>query len=279
LSYLRDGAAESLRTTDEYKAPLLAHWQRGTGKVIAVSFPLGGEYSGMIRNWAGYGDLVRTLGRWMMRPELESGLGLRVQRMGETVRLQLYADERWQERFGFEPPVVKLWSAEEQESREYVWRRVQPGLLEMDFEPHSGDRVMGAIQVGNLAMPFGPVSGVAGAEWMLDPESVQQVVALSTASGGVGRIDLAEIWNSAPRAEWKGTGWNWLWVAFALFLLEAIWDRVGVQRIGFDWKRDRQWTEKPVKSKAVKEKPKVKSEPEVIKRRSAFDQARHRSRK
>ena len=43
LSYLRDDATAAAYTRDDYEAPLVAFWNRGGGRVAAVSFPLGGD--------------------------------------------------------------------------------------------------------------------------------------------------------------------------------------------------------------------------------------------
>ena len=66
LSYLRDDATAAAYTRDDYEAPLVAFWNRGGGRVAAVSFPLGGEYSARVRRWPEFGDFTQTLARWLM---------------------------------------------------------------------------------------------------------------------------------------------------------------------------------------------------------------------
>ena len=51
LSYLREEATGAAFTKDEYEAPLVAFWNRGGGRVAAVSFPLGSEYWERVRAW------------------------------------------------------------------------------------------------------------------------------------------------------------------------------------------------------------------------------------
>src|SRR5690606_22511123 len=111
-------------------APLLAHWQRGAGRVAAVSMPLGGSFSEKMRAWPQVGDFIRTLGRWSMRGELPPGLALRMNRIGETLRVQLYADEEWQSTFVQNPPKLITQSSLDEEPKEHAWRRIQPGLVQ-----------------------------------------------------------------------------------------------------------------------------------------------------
>lgn len=276
LSYLREGAAESLRSTDEYGAPLLAHWQRGAGRVAAVSFPLGGEFSDTVRSWDRMGDLVRTLARWSVRPELPPGLALRIRRIGETVRLQLHADEEWREKLTLDAPKLVVASNQSDGARELAWRRMKPGLLETDLELRARERVRGAIRIGGEVLPFGPVSGVGGAEWRFDPETPARLRRLSAASGGEDRVDLAGIWDSPKSGRPRGTWTWWLTAAGLLFLAEALWSRLGGGRPEMGFRRRR-----PVRNTAAPEPgpappPPEPDTPGAPERRAAFRQARHR---
>jgi hypothetical protein len=149
----------------------------------------------------------------------------------------------------------------------------------------AGDRVQGAIRIGDRAMPFGPVSGVLGAEWRFDPAAMQSLLGLSAASGGQSRLDLSGVWEHEPRRQWKGTAMLWLIAAGILFLFEAIWDRLGGRKLEWDWERGKRWKEKRNLRKEQQEKPEESGKPKppepdaAPRRRSAFQQARHRSRR
>jgi uncharacterized membrane protein len=278
LSYLREGAAESLQSQDRYAAPILAHWQRGAGKVAAVSTPLGGPFSDQIRAWPQYGDFVRTLHRWSMRGELPPGLALRMKRMGETLRVQLYADETWQARFAQEPPRLVTRSNLDAEVKTHAWRRIQPGMVETDLPLLASERVQGAIQIGEQVLPFGPVNGSAGAEWEMDPGMRQQLQALSQQSGGKERVDLAGIWDNPRRQNFQGTRDLWLMAAMGLFMVEALWRRLGGQRLSVDLKPKPSKPEPKVKPES-KEKPKTLEKPiDAPSTRSAFSRAKDRRR-
>lgn len=277
LSYLREGAAESLQTLDQYGAPLLAHWQRGTGKAAAVSMALGGPFSQSMREWPQYGDFVRTLNRWSARSELPSGLSLRLRRIGETLRVQLYANEEWQQRFALNPPKLITQSSLDTEPKEQAWRRIQPGLVQTDVALVSSERIQGAIKIGDQVLPFGPVNGLSGAEWEMNPRGPRELKAISSQSGGQDRLDLAGIWASPQQERFQGTRMWWLSLGAVLFLVEALWSRLGGQRIQFDFTHRR----KPLKEEKV---PSPKAEiakhpPSEPKTRSSFSRAKDPRRK
>ncbi len=109
LSYLRPEASASLLSTDEYVAPLVAQMRVGAGRTMAVSFPMGGEFSERVREWQGYGDFVQTLTRWLMGGEIPSGLALRHRIDGTRLTLDLlYDEEEWEKRLIEAPPRVRL---------------------------------------------------------------------------------------------------------------------------------------------------------------------------
>ncbi len=221
LSYLRDGAAQSLVGTDAYAAPLLAHWQRGAGRVAAVSFPMAGDHSDAIRAWLEYGDFARTLVRWAARPELPPGLALRLRRVGATLRLELHADAAWQERFTFEPPLLTTASSVDTEPREHGWRRIDPGFLRTEIVLRGEERVRGALRVGGMTLPFGPVMGEAGLEARPDPAMLRRLRQLSARSGGEERVDLGGAWTPALRPVPRGFRNGFLVALLLLFLAEA----------------------------------------------------------
>ncbi|MGA0369090.1 MAG: VWA domain-containing protein, partial [Kiritimatiellia bacterium] len=275
LSYLREGAAESLRTLDRYAAPLLAHWQRGAGRVVAVSMPLGGPFSQGMRDWSEYGDFVRTLSRWSMRGEMPSGLALRLHRVGEVLQVKLYADASWQEEFALQPPELRMISTLEDGVQHQAWRRIRPGLLQTEIPLRASERVQGAIRIGKEVLPFGPVNGMAGAEWEMNPRMRRQLQLLSAQSGGETRTDLAEIWNSPPRRNLQGTGKFWLTAGFLLFLVEAVWSRLAGHplRFGFQWKRGRR--ERTSGNALKKPEPSPNNvAAAAVRRRSAFQKAK-----
>ena len=95
LSYLKKGAKSTLRTEDYYKAPLIAWWQVGSGKSVALSFPTAGNHSELIRSWPQYGDFLQTLTRWAAKPDVPAGLTLRTKQKGSTLSMDFHYDQKW----------------------------------------------------------------------------------------------------------------------------------------------------------------------------------------
>ncbi|HRQ88726.1 MAG TPA: vWA domain-containing protein, partial [Bacteroidia bacterium] len=111
LSYLREGDETALVSTDTYEAPLVAFGRRGIGRTAAVSFPLGGDFSGKARNWDRYGDFLQTMTRWLMGDEVPPGIGVRHRLDGTTWTIDLfYEADPWESKLATDPPRVVLQS-------------------------------------------------------------------------------------------------------------------------------------------------------------------------
>ena len=66
LTYLRPGATMGVVTADDYKAPLLAFWHRGLGRVASLTAQVDGEYSSRLNGWSGYPAFAAGLARWLL---------------------------------------------------------------------------------------------------------------------------------------------------------------------------------------------------------------------
>ena len=276
LSYLREEASQSLRTTDEYAAPLIAHWQRGVGNVAAVSMPLGGPFSQEMRAWPELGDFVRTLHRWVKRQDWPPGLALRTRREGDVLRVSLLADEEWQTKFALTPPVLRTAEAGTEMARTHPWRRMEPGHLRTDLSLEGSAAVRGVVRIGRQVLPFGPVSGQPGSEWQFPREAVETLTALSVASGGSQRTNLSDAWIRPPQTAPKGTRLWWLWACAGLFLFEAFWSRTGGKRLEIALGKKEKFVEgKPELKATAQAAPKTPpSEEPPASRRSMFDKAK-----
>jgi hypothetical protein len=231
LSYLRADATAALVTTDEFKAPLVAAWQRGAGRVAAVSFPLGGRHSARVRAWAGYGDFLQTLARWLAGDDAPPGLALRTELEGERLTLELLYDETWAARIAATAPVASLAVSAPNvaaiERRPLVWEKIEPGRFRAVTALAPERLARGAVRVGSTALPFGPLTVAGAAEWAYDRARLAELQELSGRSGGRERLDLAEVWR-APRP----VGWRpvraWVLAAWLVaFLAEAALTRLG----------------------------------------------------
>ena len=244
LSYLRDWASQALLTKDEYAAPLVAFGQRGLGRTAAVSFPLGGEYSGKVRGWDRYGDLVQTLVRWLAGDQVPPGIGLRHRMEGNTLSLDLLYEPEWEERLSGTPPRVMLaHGARAESSHEIAWERLSPGHYRARVELADGEQVRGAVQAGKHALTFGPVMAGASAEWAFDEARAEELRAVSAASGGRELLEMSQAWRTVPVVRFTDLG-PWLLVALlVLMLAEALVTRTGWRMPELALAR---WRQKPV---------------------------------
>lgn len=232
LSYLKPGATAALITTDEYAAPLVAAWQRGVGRVGAVSFPLGGEFSAKVRGWAGYGDFVQTLSRWLAGEDAPPGLALRTDLEGERLTLELLYDETWNAKIAQTPPTATLaesgGGAAAVVARPLVWEKIEPGRFRATVDLTPGKMARGAVRVGATALPFGPLAVSGSAEWSFDRTRLVELRQLSERSGGQERLDLAQIWNAPRPVTWRSIR-AWVLAAWALlFVADAALTRLGI---------------------------------------------------
>ncbi|MEY2880656.1 MAG: hypothetical protein RLZZ15_3036 [Verrucomicrobiota bacterium] len=235
LSYLRPGATASLVTTDDFAAPLVATWQRGAGRVAAVSFPLGGSFSAKARAWAGYGDFVQTLSRWLAGDDAPPGLALRSDLDGERLTVELLYDETWNARVAQTPPTAMLaengGAAAAVATRALVWEKIEPGRLRATVALAPGKMARGAVRVGATGLAFGPVAVSSSAEWSYDRARLAELRALSARSGGQERLDLAQVWRAPRPITWRDVrAWALaLWAV--LFVADAALTRLGISLV------------------------------------------------
>jgi hypothetical protein len=199
LSYAREDATVSLVSTDQYLAPLVAHARRGLGRSAAVAFPLGGEHSQSVREWAGYGDFLQTMGRFLMGGETPPGIALRHRIDGTRLTLDLlYDTETWSQKLTSMPPKVRLLDDTVGGTVDIPWRRIAPGHFSLTRDLNEGGVVRGAVQVGEHALAFGPLGVGSAVEWAFDAEKPAELRAVSHQTGGRELLDLSSAWLRPP---------------------------------------------------------------------------------
>lgn len=235
LCYLRPGATASLLTADDDRAPLVATWVRGAGRVAAVTFPLAGPDAGRALAWPEYAAFVRTLARWLAGDDSPPGLGLALARRGERLEVELLHDPRWTGAIAASAPLARIAVATvlpgDAENAPAVadlgWERIEPGRLRASLPLDPGTIARGAVRVGDAVLPFGPVAGPPSAEWEQDGALVAALRQLSARSGGVERVNLGDVWDAPRPALWSDLR-PWLLGAFLLLVLaEALATRLG----------------------------------------------------
>lgn len=254
LSYAREDSTVSLISKDEYVAPLVAHARRGLGRTMAVSFPLGGEFSDDVRNWKGYGDFVQTTGRFLMGQQLPPGIALRHRVQGTRLELSLlYDPETWGERLSQDPPVVKLQDEAGGAIYEVPWRRISPGHFALSRDLEEGSVVKGAIRVGDHALAFGPVSVGASIEWAFETERLEELRQVSHLTNGRRLLKLEDAWLRPPYLAAHSLSLPLGISLLLLIVLEALVTRTGWKLPEFvRFKGEKVKTAKPVKIKTPK---------------------------
>ena len=230
LSYLRPGASVGLLSKDEYAAPLVAWWQRGSGRVAAVSFPLAGDYSGRVRSWPQYADFVQTIGRWIAGNGLPPGLGLKEAIDGTQLCLDLYYDDSWVSLLAEHPPRIAIADGTGAAVREPAWERMEPGHFRCAVALSPGQWMRGAVRVGEHTLPFGPLLAGPNLEWSSPRGRIAELRALALASHGVERIDLGKAWEAPHRMAWRSLRSGLLIAAILAFLFDALATRLAWQR-------------------------------------------------
>ena len=227
LTYLRPKAAPAAITGDEYAAPLVAFWRRGTGRVAAVMFPLGGEFSRLTRDWDGYGGMAQSLARWLAGPPLPPGVGMQTRVDGTRARLDLRYDDSWADRVAADPPELTVSRGAGGVAQVVPWERLAPGHFSAGLDAADVEYVRGAVRLGEMALAVGPLNVTANPEWAFDRGRVEELRAVSGRSGGVERVDLSDIWRAPRPAAFRDIRRWLLPVLLVVLLLEALQSQVG----------------------------------------------------
>jgi uncharacterized membrane protein len=222
LSYMRPGATQAAVSGDEYVAPLVAFWQRGAGRVAAISFPMGGEFSQLTRSWKNYGGFCQSLTRWLMGEQVPPGVGLRTTMDGSRLKADLFYDDSWNDRIASHAPELVLAEGAGGKARPVNWERLAPGHFRATLDVEGESYVRGAVKIGESAFPFGPVNAVTNPEWSFDKTRIEELRAVSARSGGAERVDLSDVWNAPRPPAWRDIQ-RWLLMALLLALLLEAW--------------------------------------------------------
>ena len=260
LSYARPEATVALVSQDEYVAPLVAYMRVGAGRSMAISFPLGGDYSEKARDWDGYGDFTQTCARWLMGLDMPAGLALRHEMKGNSLTLDLLYDvEDWGDQLMTQAPIVRL-TENNEPGFGVMWERIAPGRFRLTHELEEGKVVRGSALVGDYTLPFGPFQVGGDAEWVFEQERIEELRNLAATTGGRELVDIQKAWVKPDQLVTIGIR-HWLaFGALMALLLDAFITRVGWPLWGKSEKAAKP-KEKVVKHKKVKI-PAVKKEEE-----------------
>ena len=237
LCYIRPDANLAAVTVDEYKAPVVAAWQAGIGRVLCYTGEADGAHTGPIAGWGDVGNFLTSLVRWTAGDSgaLPGGM-LLTQKVKNGINVvELHLDpEREGEVFRELPTVTVLRGVVGEtptvDKTELSWTSAD--TLSVDIPIHGAETVLTTVEVpggGNISLP--PVCLPYSPEFK--PANTESGLAtmerLAKVTDGKQRINLGEIWDDLPRQPRLISLQPWLLIlALILLLLEVLERRTGL---------------------------------------------------
>ncbi len=236
LCYLRPQANLAAVTGDEYKAPVVASWNAGNGRVLCYLGEADGKYSGDFAKWNQAGDFYATLARWVAgkHQPLPDDMLLAQEVRDGVCFVQLHLDpERKADPFSSLPRVKVLHglpgAAPAKETVSLEWKNAD--LLEAAVPIVGRETVLNTVEIsGQHPVTLPPVCLPYSPEFAPDqpgrgPATLTQI---ATTTGGKDRVEIPKIWSELPVKSRYVELAPWLLVTAAiLFLLEVFERRTG----------------------------------------------------
>ena len=236
LCYLRPEANLAAVTGDEYKAPVVASWNVGNGRVLCYLGEADGKYSGDFAKWDQAGEFYSTLARWIAgkhEPLPDDMLLTQEIRDGDCF-VDLHLDPgRKADPFSNLPRVDILHglpgAAPAKQSISLQWKNAD--LLEADIPIEGRETVLNTVEISSqqpVTLP--PICLAYSPEFAPDEpgRGAAALAQIATTTGGKERVEIPKIWSELPVRSRYVTLAPWLLAAAAfLFLLEILERRAG----------------------------------------------------
>ncbi|MFQ3649622.1 MAG: VWA domain-containing protein, partial [Gemmataceae bacterium] len=238
LCYLRPEATLASVTLDEYKAPLVASWRAGAGRVVCYTGEADGKFLGAMGKWDRVGEFFTSLARWTAGPTnpLPAGMMLTQEVREGIARIQLHLDpERTKGDVFRRLTVVRILRSSlgqvPQTSRDTL-RWTGADTLSLHIPLGAGETVLSSVEIENerpISLP--PVCLPYSPEFKPSNRETGQIALerLARATGGIERLALGDVWRDLPRPFQQVPLARWLLLAaVALWLLEVLDRRTSV---------------------------------------------------
>jgi Mg-chelatase subunit ChlD len=232
LCYLRPEATLATETVDDYKAPVVASWRAGLGRVVCFTGEADGKYAGALPKWEHVGDYYTSLARWAAgRDGLPGGMLLTQELRGgvNTVRLHL-SPRRKGEPFRAAPRATTLWATPGKVPRmteaPLRWNGADELVLEVPLEGNETALTtvavpgQGSVALPPVCLPYSPEFQPA-----LGERGGLTLERLAGGTGGKERLELPSIWKDLPRRPRLVPLAPWLLSAALLVLLLEVLER------------------------------------------------------
>lgn len=236
LCYLKPAANLAVVTVDEYKAPVVASWQAGSGRVLCYTGEADGKFTGPIAKWAKVGDFFTSLARWTIGDpvKLPRNMMLTQRMAGGICRIELHLDpERDKEPFTGTPTVSILRgeSGSTPTTHMTTMYAESADLLVGEVPLAGRETALATVEIPRMRpVVMSPVCLPYSPEFKppRKDRGVRSLDELASATGGGPRTDLAGIWGELPTHTRLAEISHWLLLlAAGVFLLEILQRRTG----------------------------------------------------
>ena len=238
LCYLRKDANLVAVTKDQYKAPLIASWHAGIGRVAAYTGEADGQYTGAIARWPHVGQMFTSLARWAAGKQNPLGehmmLTQRVERGAVTIQLHLDPDHPADAVTNL-PTVITLQGqpGRSPSVRKSLMHWTSPDTLTAQIPLVGSETTLNTVKVPDFALasmppvclPYSPEFAPA----TVDHRGQKTLVHLARETNGQERTELANIWQTMPPHLQQQSIAMWLiMAAVVLLLFEVLERRAGI---------------------------------------------------
>jgi hypothetical protein len=245
---LRPQANLAAVSLDEYKAPVVASWQAGAGRVLCYTGEVDGKYTGAMAGWKDVGDFLTSLARWTTSRDgaLPSGAVVTQERHKGALTVKLLLDpDRPSDLLANLPEVAILRATGSQKPKVEKVRMNWTGAdsLALDVPLHGTETALATIDVPGhgfvalppVCLPYSPeyeplptraISGKDAdaqtpARW--GPSALEELARLT---GGRERLELGNLWKEMPRHARLIPLAPWLLIAACVTLLLEVLQRL-----------------------------------------------------
>lgn len=233
LNYLKPDAQLAMVTDDEYRAPLVASWQAGLGRVAVYTGEADGKFTGPIADWAQLGDLLASLTRWVAARDRQlPDTMLARQRLDNGVLLvELMVDpESTEGHLLGEPTVNVLLGQPGTAPREVTlpMHYTAPDTLAAQIPLTTGTEVaVATLDLGSAGMATLPPARLLYSPEYLprSQDGLDVLRALADLTEGIARTEMASVWDDLVPIDRFRSIAHWLWLAAVVVLLLEVLER------------------------------------------------------
>ena len=233
LCYVRPEANLAAVTSDEYKAPVVASWIAGNGRVLCYLGEADGKYSGDFVKWNQAGEFYSTVARWVAgkHQPLPDEMLLTQEVRDGVCFVQLHLDpERKADPFANLPSVKVLHglpgASPLKSTISLTWKNAD--LLEAAIPITGRETVLNTVEVpGQQPVTLSPVCLPYSPEFAPDQpgRGSAALAQIATTTGGKDRVEIPKIWSELPVKSRYVELAPWLLVLSAILFLTEIFER------------------------------------------------------